>query len=235
MSSIPSRAAAWAVHAFTASGAVMGLAALQATAAGDYRDAFLWMIAATAVDGVDGWLARLARVGDVAPGVDGGRLDDIVDYLTYVVAPAFLLARSGLLPAGLAWPAAAAMLLSSAYGFSRVDAKTPDHFFTGFPSYWNIVALYLYVLGLGPAVNVAVVGVLAVLVFVPIGYVYPSRTEVWRAPTVVLGSIWAGVMAAIAWRLPDVSRAAVFASLAFPFYYVVLSFAVRARRRAART
>ena len=156
MSSIPSRAAAWAVHAFTASGAVMGLAALQATAAGDYRAAFLWMIAATAVDGVDGWLARLARVGERAPGVDGGRLDDIVDYLTYVVAPAFLLARSGLLP-GLGWPAAAAMLLSSAYGFSRVDSKTPDHFFTGFPSYWNIVALYLYVLGLSPALNAAVV------------------------------------------------------------------------------
>jgi len=234
MSSIPSRAAAWAVHAFTASGAVMGLAALQATAAGDYRTAFLWMIAATAVDGVDGWLARLARVGELAPGVDGGRLDDIVDYLTYVVAPAFLLARSGLLPAQLAWPAAAAVLLSSAYGFSRVDAKTPDHFFTGFPSYWNIVALYLYVLGLGPAANVAVVGVLSVLVFVPIGYIYPSRTEAWRAPTVVLGSIWAGVMAGIAWRLPEVSRAAVLASLTFPIYYVVLSCALRARRRAAR-
>ena len=149
MSSIPSRAAAWAVHAFTASGAVMGLAALQATAAGDYRAAFLWMIAATAVDGVDGWLARLARVGELAPSVDGGRLDDIVDYLTYVVAPAFLVVRSGLLPELLGWPAAAAMLLSSAYQFCRTDSKTPDHYFTGFPSYWNIVALYLYVLGLG--------------------------------------------------------------------------------------
>ena len=61
MSSIPSRAGAWAVHAFTASGAVMGLAALSATVQGDYRVAFLWMIAATAVDGVDGWLARPVR------------------------------------------------------------------------------------------------------------------------------------------------------------------------------
>src|SRR5512135_2375835 len=139
MSSIPSRAAAWAVHAFTASGAVMGLAALDATAQGDFRAAFLWMIAATAVDGVDGWLARLARVGERAPGLDGRRLDDIVDYLTYVVAPAFLLLRSALLPAAVAWPLAGAMLLASAYGFSRADAKTPDHFFTGFPSYWNIV------------------------------------------------------------------------------------------------
>jgi phosphatidylcholine synthase len=234
MSSIPSRAAAWAVHAFTASGAVMGLAALQATVQSNYRTAFLWLIAATAVDGVDGWLARLARVGERAPGLDGKRLDDIVDYVTYVVAPAFLLLRSGLLPADLGWPVAAALLLSSAYGFSRTDAKTTDHFFTGFPSYWNVVALYLYVLGLSPAANAAVLLVLAALVFVPIGYVYPSRTEAWQAPTIVLGTIWAGLMVAVAWMLPDISRPIVVGSLAFPLYYVVLSLVLHARRRAHR-
>jgi phosphatidylcholine synthase len=234
MSSIPSRAAAWAVHALTASGAVMGLAAIEATVQGDYRAAFLWMIAATAVDGVDGWLARLARVGERAPGLDGTRLDDIVDYLTYVVAPAFLLLRSGLLPAGLGWPVAGAMLLSSAYGFSRTDAKTPDHFFTGFPSYWNIVALYLYVLRLAPAVNAAVLLGLVALVFVPIGYVYPSRMTTWQRPTVALGTAWAALMVSIAWMLPEVSRAAVYVSLAFPLYYLVVSLALHARRRAVR-
>jgi phosphatidylcholine synthase len=234
MSSIPSRAAAWAVHAFTASGAVMGFASLQATVQGDYRAAFLWMIAATAVDGVDGWLARLARVTELAPGVDGKRLDDIVDYLTYVVAPAFLLLRAGLLPAATGWPVAAAMLLSSAYGFSRTAAKTPDHFFTGFPSYWNIVALYLYVLGLDPAVNAVVLSALVALVFVPIEYIYPSRTVAWRVPTVALGTIWAAVMVAIAWMLPGVSRPVAYASLVFPIYYLVLSLALHARRRAGR-
>ena len=232
MSSIPSRAAAWAVHAFTASGAVMGLAALDATVQGDYRGAFLWMIAATAVDAVDGWLARLARVGERAPGLDGKRLDDIVDYLTYVVAPAFLLLRAGLLPAVLGWTVAAAMLLASAYGFSRTDAKTPDHFFTGFPSYWNVAALYLYVLGLSPAVNAAVLSALVLLVFVPVRYVYPSRTAAWQVPTVALGAIWAALMAGIAWRLPAVSRPAVCVSLAFPLYYLVLSLVLYARRRA---
>ena len=234
MSSIPSRAAAWAVHAFTATGAVMGLAALQATAQGTYRAAFLWMIAATAVDGVDGWFARLARVGERAPGLDGRRLDDIVDYVTYVVAPAFLLLRAGLLPAAAGWPVATAMLLSSAYGFCRADAKTPDHFFTGFPSYWNIVALYLYVLGMRPSVNAAVLLVLAALVFVPIGYVYPSRTVAWRAPTVAFGTAWAGVVMVIGWMLPDPSLPVVYGSLAFPVYYVVLSLVLHARRRAAR-
>jgi phosphatidylcholine synthase len=234
MSSIPSRAAAWAVHAFTASGAVMGLASLVATVQGDYRGAFLWMIAATAVDGVDGWLARLARVGELAPGLDGKRLDDIVDYVTYVVAPAFLVLRAGLLPAAAGWPVAAVMLLSSAYGFSRTDAKTPDHYFTGFPSYWNIVALYLYVLGLSPGVNAAVLLVLAVLVFVPIGYVYPSRTVAWQVPTVALGVAWAALVAMIAWMLPAVSRPAVYASLLFPFYYVALSLVLHARRISRR-
>ena len=175
MSSISSRAAAWAVHAFTASGAVMGLAALHATAAADYRAAFLWMIAATAVDGVDGWLARLARVGEHARGLDGARLDDIVDYVTYVLAPAFLLLRAGLLPPSIAWSTAAAMLLSSAYGFSRTDAKTPDHFFTGFPSYWNVIALYLYLLRLPAAWTLAVLLVFAALTFVPARYLYPSK------------------------------------------------------------
>ena len=192
------------------------------------------MIAATAVDGVDGWLDRLARVGERAPGLDGGRLDDLVDYLTYVVVPAFLLVRSGLLPESLGWPVAAAMLLSSAYQFCRTDSKTPDHYFTGFPSYWNIAALYLYVLGLNPTANAAVLFLLAALVFVPIRYVYPSRTVPWRVPTVVLGTIWAGLMAVIAWTLPDAPRAAVYASLVFPLYYVVVSLVLHARRRAGR-
>jgi phosphatidylcholine synthase len=234
MSSIPSRAAAWAVHALTASGAVMGLAALAATAQGDYRAAFLWMIAATAVDGVDGWLARLARVSERAPGLDGRRLDDLVDYLTYVVAPAFLLLRTDLLPASLDWAVAAAMLLSSAYGFSRTDAKTPDCFFTGFPSYWNVVALYLYLLGSSPILNAAVLLVLAVLVFVPTGYIYPSRTRAWQAPTIVFGTLWAALMAALAWMLPAVSRPAVYVSLLFPLYYVVVSLVLHTRRRADR-
>ena len=212
----------------------MGLAALLATVQSDYRAAFLWLIAATAVDGVDGWLARLARVSELAPGLDGKRLDDIVDYVTYVVAPAFLLLRAGLLPADAGWPVAAAMLLSSAFGFSRIDAKTPDHFFTGFPSYWNVIALYLYLLGLSPAVNAAVLVVLVVLVFVPIRYVYPSRTAAWQVPTVALGAIWAALMAGIAWRLPALSRPAVCVSLAFPLYYLVLSLVLHARRRPGR-
>ena len=85
---------------------------------------------------------------------------------------------------------ASVVLLSSAYGFASTDAKTSDHFFTGFPSYWNIVALYLYVADLSPRVNAMILLVLSALVFVRIGYVYPSRTPVLRGLTVALGVVW---------------------------------------------
>ncbi len=109
------------------------------------------MVAATFVDATDGVLARRARVKDVLPGIDGARLDDIVDYLTFVFLPVLLALRVGRAAIRMGWRGGAAMLLSSAYGFAAADAKTDDHFFTGFPSYWNIVALYLYVAGLSPA------------------------------------------------------------------------------------
>ncbi len=131
--------AAWGVHAYTSSGAIAAFAGTLAVIAGDYRAAFLWMVAATIVDATDGVLARLARVKEMVPGFDGARLDDIVDYLTYVFLPVLLLYHAGDLPRGAAgFLTAAAVLLSSAYGFASLDAKTEDYFFTGFPSYWNI-------------------------------------------------------------------------------------------------
>ena len=221
---------AWSVHAYTASGALMGLAGVLAVVAGDYRQAFAWMFAATVVDGTDGVLARRARVKEVTPGFDGARLDDIVDYLTFVFLPAFLLAHAGLLPQGLSFVVASAMLLSSAYGFASIDAKTSDHFFTGFPSYWNIVALYLFVLGLTPIVNAAIVLMLAALVFVRIGYVYPTRTPTLRVTTLTLMVAWGVMLLGIIWWLPSPPRTLVLASLTFPVYYALLSFVLHARR-----
>src|SRR5207253_224773 len=130
-----------------------------------------------AVDSIDGTLARALEVKRVLPIVDGTRLDDIVDYFTYVIVPALFLLHADLLPAGAAVPVALCPVLASAVGFSRIDAKTPDHFFTGFPSYWNIVAFYLWGLGWPRLANAAVVVAFSIAVFVPIRYVYPSRTR----------------------------------------------------------
>jgi phosphatidylcholine synthase len=221
---------AWLVHAYTALGSVAAFAMTVAVFQGRYRAAFLLMVAATAIDGTDGVFARWARVKELTPGFDGARLDDIVDYLTFVFVPALLLYRAGSLPPHSGGLVVAAMLLSSAYGFSSTDAKTEDYFFTGFPSYWNIVALYLYAGRLPPVVNAAVLLGLSALVFVRIGYVYPTRTPVLRGLTIALCAVWAAMVLLMILMLPEVPGVLLIGSLFFPVYYVVLSLALNARR-----
>lgn len=221
----------WLVHALTASGAFLAYLALVAIIAGDLRAAFLWLTATTVIDAIDGMLARLARVKERAPLLDGARLDDIVDYLTFVFVPAFAIQHVGLLPAGaIEWLVVAAILLSSAFGFSRQDAKTADHFFTGFPSYWNIVAVYLIALRPAPPVAAGLLLVLAALVFVPIRYVYPSRTVTLRPLTLALGAVWAVTLLALIAQLPDPPAWLVWASSIYPVYYLALSLWLTARR-----
>jgi phosphatidylcholine synthase len=227
---LPARAFAWAVHGYTACGALLAFAMTIAVIHGRNRLAFLLMVMATVIDSTDGVLARLARVKDTAPSFDGARLDDIVDYLTFVFVPALLLFQAGLLPSGWGTAVAAAILMSSAYGFSATNAKTDDHFFTGFPSYWNIVALYLYAAHLRPVVNGIVLLVLSAMVFVRIGYIYPSRTPILRGLTIALCMIWGVVVVEMILMLPDVPQPLLLASLFFPIYYLVLSLVLHGRR-----
>ena len=215
--------AAWLAHLFTASGVVLAFLATVAIFRDDYRAAFFWLGLQIAVDSIDGVLARSARVSERLPWFDGAKLDDIIDYLTYVFVPALIVWRAQVVPDEWAVPVASAMLLSSAYGFNRDDAKTSDHFFTGFPSYWNIVVFYLMAAGWRELVNLVILLALAVMVFVPIRYVYPSRTPVLRWPTIALGLVWGVMMVALLWQYPSVSRTLFWASLAFPAYYLVLS------------
>ena len=222
--------AAWLAHLYTASGAVLAFLAATAIIDGNFRTAFFWLGAQIVVDATDGILARRARVADRLPWFNGAKLDDIIDYLTYVFLPALIVWRALVVPAPLALPVASAMLLSSAFGFNREDAKTADHFFTGFPSYWNLVVFYLLVAGWSPNVNTAVLLGLAVLVFVPFRYVYPSRTTQWQVPTNVLGVLWAIALLAMLWQYPTVARPLFLLSLVFPVYYVVLSLALHGGR-----
>jgi phosphatidylcholine synthase len=222
---------AWLVHLYTASGAVIAFLCATAVVAGRYRAAFLWMVVATVVDATDGVLARYARVQERLPQFDGRRLDDIVDYLTYVFLPMLLLSQAGALPDGWGLAVASAVLLSSAYGFVSADAKTDDHFFTGFPSYWNIVALYVYAAGLSPSINALVLLALSAMVFWRIGYVYPTRTPVLRWLTLTLGAIWGLMIIAMILSLPQVSTGLLVASLFFPVYYAILSFVLHSARR----
>jgi phosphatidylcholine synthase len=221
----------WLPHLYTASGAVFAFIALNRIFYDRYSDAFFWLAIAVVVDATDGVLARRADVATRIPWFDGRKLDDIVDYLTFVFVPAFFVWHALLVPDRWSLVVVAAMLLSSAYGFCRADAKTPDHLFTGFPSYWNIVVFYLYLAGWAPTTNAVVVLVLALLVCVPTHYVYPSKTPTWRPVTMVLGVVWAALMFVLLWQLPTVSKPVLWASFVFPVYYVLLSFRLSVARR----
>jgi phosphatidylcholine synthase len=222
--------AAWLVHIYTASGAFLAFVGAWGVVHGNDRVALGAMVAATIVDATDGMLARRARVKQVLPHIDGARIDDIVDYLTFVFLPLMLLEASGGLPRFFAFPVALVVLVSSMYGFVSPDAKTADHFFTGFPSYWNVVVLYLLAFQTPPRVNAIVLLVLSALVFVRIGYVYPSRTPVLRTFTLAFGAAWALAIAAIVVLWPFAPRSLLIGSLAFPVYYLVLSLVLNSRR-----
>jgi phosphatidylcholine synthase len=220
----------WLVHLYTASSGVLGFVALTRIFYDRYREAFFWIALTIVIDATDGLLARRAQVASRLPHFDGAKLDDIVDYITYVFVPAFFVWHALLVSDRWSMLAAAAILLSSAYGFNRDDAKTTDHFYTGFPSYWNIVVFYLYVARWPPLVNLIILLVLAALVFVPIRYVYPSRTPTRRRLTIALGIVWGVLMLVLWWQMPAVSRPVLWASFVFPVYYLLLSLALHFRR-----
>jgi phosphatidylcholine synthase len=228
------RRRAWLVHAYTATGAFLAFVGAWGIVHGHDRLALAAMFAATVVDATDGALARRARVKEVLPEIDGGRIDDIVDYITFVFLPLLLLEASGGLYLWAVFPVALVVLVSSMYGFVAPDAKTSDQFFTGFPSYWNIVVLYLMVFAVPPGVNAAVLLVLSALVFVRVGYVYPSRTPVLRRLTLLLSAAWAVAIGAMIAMWPSPPRWVAIGSLAFPVYYVVLSVVLQLRRGSLR-
>jgi len=224
------RRRAWTVHTYTGFGAVLAFVAGYGVVHGYDRVTLGALFLATLVDATDGMLARRARVKDVLPEVDGARIDDIVDYMTFVLIPMLLLEAAGGLHFATTFPVVSIVLLSSMYGFVAPDAKTADHFFTGFPSYWNIVVLYLLLFRVPPAVNAIVLLGLSALVFVRIGWIYPSRTPTLQQTTLVLGGIWTLLIGAIIWMWPAPPRWIAIASLAFPVYYLVLSLVLHARR-----
>lgn len=181
---------AWAIHALTASGAVLAFLAFLAVEQDRWRIALLWLGAALIVDGIDGPLARWAGVKQRTPGIDGATLDLVVDYLTYVFVPAILIYRGGLLPAPYAPVAVAAILLSSLYTFARTDMKTADNFFRGFPALWNIIAFYLFMLHPGQMAGAIMVGVFSALTFAPIYFVHPIRVRRYQPWLAALTALW---------------------------------------------
>lgn len=215
------------VHLFTATGAAWGLLTLLAIWDGNIRLAIVYIILAMFVDGFDGILARWLDVRKYAAWIDGGLLDNIIDYLNYVVVASLLLIRvDGLMPQGLEMVAAISILLTSGFQFSQTEAKTDNqsYFFKGFPSVWNFLVLYMMLLGLNPWINFSALMVCNILVFVPIRFLYPSRNTRFRVFTNVFTYLY-GVLGV--WGLlqyPDVPEWVAPVSFIYVAYYAAMSF-----------
>jgi phosphatidylcholine synthase len=192
---------AWAVHAFTTCGIVLGFLALVAVLKGDAVAAFMWLGLALFVDGIDGTLARKARVLEYTPNVDGRTLDNVIDFFTYVAVPALMIYWFNMTPVPDLWLApqtwslisAAAVMAVSCYTFANVGMKSDDYYFVGFPAIWNVVVLYFYVLGTGWLTNLITIAVLCVMTFIPIKFVHPLRVTHWREITIMATVVWAAL------------------------------------------
>ena len=124
--------AAWAVHGFTASGAVLGFLALIAIFNNDQVGAFLWLGLALLVDGLDGSIARKVDVTKIIPSIDGSTLDNLIDYLNYVIIPSLMIYWFQMVPNGWEIILPAGMFAVSLYTFANINMKTDDYFFQGF-------------------------------------------------------------------------------------------------------
>jgi phosphatidylcholine synthase len=217
------KALAWGVHLFTATGAVWGLLALVAIHNHQWKVSFLWMIIAILVDGFDGSLARVVQTKKYAPEIDGALLDNLIDYLNYVIVPAMFFYEARLLPAPFTLLGPSLIVLASAYQFSQSDAKTSDNYFKGFPSFWNILVLYLFVIGFTPWFNLGVLIFCCILVFIPVKYIYPSRSRFLQNLSLVLTCLW-GILGVVGLLLyPNVPAWIIWASLSYIIFYVIAS------------
>ncbi len=204
---------AWMVHALTASGALLAFLAFVAMEQAEWRLALCWLAAALVIDGIDGPLARLADVKRNTPRIDGNTLDLVVDYLTYVFLPTIFIYRAGLIPAPLALLLVALIQFSSLYHYARLDLKSADNYFVGFPAMWNIVAFYLFLAQPGPAAGAVTVIVLAALTFMPVYFVHPVRVRDFRPWLGIVTAVWVIASAALLWPYWSPETAAILLTL----------------------
>ena len=222
--------AAWLVHLFTASGAIIAIWTLIETHQHNYINALWLMGVAIFIDAVDGTLARMVNVKQLVPQIDGALLDNIVDYMNYVITPCFFLwVEPSLIAPSMKWLVLSSVILASAYQFTQDDAKTEDHFFKGFPCYWNLVVMYLYLFSASSTISCSVLLVLSILVFIPIKYVYPSRLDYlttigWLKVVMSIASFLYGMHCiALLYFYPKIPLFLVFYSMLYITFYLTFS------------
>ena len=83
------------------------------------------------------------------------------------------------------------------------------------------MAFYFVVLQSDPMLNLFVMITAVVFVFVPMRWLYPSRMESMRTPTLALGALWSVMGVVMIYRLPEPSPMLGWVSMFYPIYYTV--------------
>lgn len=208
------QARAWTVHLYTSLGLVCGFLALSSILNYEAKQAFFWLGIALMIDATDGTLARNYNIKMWTPGFDGRKLDDITDYLNYAFIPVIFIWRFELI-SGYWLIVVPLILLASVYGFCQSEAKTDDGYFTGFPNFWNLVALYLYVFQWPEFINGLILFILVILIFVPFKFVSfstPGKVKLAKGLSLVYFSLL--IIMAI-----NTSKLVASFSLIFPLLY----------------
>ena len=216
------RAAAFAVHVFTALGAGIALLALLEAVREHWAAMFAWLGIALVVDAVDGPMARRLDVVRLQPNWSGEVLDLVVDFVTYVFVPAYAIAASGLLLPLAAPLLGIGVVVSGALYFADRRMKRADNHFRGFPGLWNIAAFYLFLLHWPPALSTLLVAVLIVATFLPFHVIHPVRVVRLRWLTLTLMAVW-GVLTTYALLSDFNVGAPVIVALCLIAAYVVAS------------
>ena len=214
---------AWLVHLYTSLGLVLALCSVFALFDHNASLFFVLNFTAVMIDASDGFLARSLRVKEVTPYFNGTKLDDLIDYITFTFLPVISLPLLDLLPREyVLW--LSVPLIASSYGFCQQRAKT-DHSFVGFPSYWNIVAIYLFVFTPPLWAVLSIILFLSFMTFIPIHYVYPTRTALLFKTTMIGGAVFmlALFYIAITPKSAHIIWVA-YGSLVYVVYYTILSF-----------
>jgi phosphatidylcholine synthase len=184
---------AFSVHILTASGSFLAFLGVVAAAEHRFVDMFWWLGLALLVDGIDGPIARKVRVKEVLPNWSGDTLDNIIDYVTYVLLPAFALYQSGMIGEPWSFVAAGMIVVSSAIYYADTGMKTEEYFFSGFPVVWNMIVFTLFVIEANGATALAVVGISVVLTFLPINFLHPVRVERLRPLNLGIFLVWSAL------------------------------------------
>lgn len=182
---------AFSVHILTASGSFLAFLGVVAAAEHRFIDMFWWLGLALLVDGIDGPIARKVRVKEVLPNWSGDTLDNIIDYVTYVLLPAFALYQSGMIGEPWSFVAAGMIVVSSAIYYADTGMKTDEYFFSGFPVVWNMLIFTLFVIDADATTAMILVGVSVVLTFLPINFLHPVRVQRLRPLNLGIFLLWA--------------------------------------------